>query len=68
MAIIGINGSALFAASTLREHYGLTIEQARLLKTCDKTVECDEAIEEKLVEAGLAVRVTTTTPLKFKED
>jgi hypothetical protein len=68
MAVIGINGSSLFAAGALKQHYGLSIEQARIFKTCAQPIEVDEATEQRLVDEGLAMRFTMTIPPTFKED
>lgn len=59
MELIGLPHSGTIRAYSLADGYGLTIDQAKALKTCTEKVTIDDPVKAgKLIDAGLAQEFT----------
>lgn len=58
MELIGLPHSGTIRAYSLAEGYGITLDQAKALKSCTEKVAVDEGKAQKLIDAGLAQEFT----------
>lgn len=58
MQLIGLPDSGMIRAYSMADAYGITLEQAKGLKTCSEKVEIDPGVAQRLIDAGFAQEFT----------